>query len=97
MGAFSMQLERLERACGHVLAEAELQEDWCSGLVPLRIQNGEQAADALATETEAFHAFVTTKDAGDSSLQKMLEEPVRRGDVRRQVREEIARLRDERL
>lgn len=91
-----MQLERLERACGHVLAEAELQEDWCSELVPGRIENGEPAADALAAETEAFHAFVTAKEGNDPSIQEMLEEPVRRGDARRRVREEIARVRDER-
>jgi hypothetical protein len=36
-----MQLERLERACGHVLAEAELQEEWCSELVPQRVQGGD--------------------------------------------------------
>lgn len=91
-----MQLERLERACGHVLAEAELQEEWCSDLVPQRVQGGEPAADALAAETEAFHAVVTAKEGGDPSVQEMLEEPVRRGDARRRVREEIARLRDER-
>lgn len=88
----AMQLEQLEGVCGHVLAEAELLEDWNIELVARRVESGEALDTALVAEARALHEFlIVPSDEDEPTLQKSLEDPMRRGDVRRRVREEIVR------
>ncbi|MDP9276119.1 MAG: hypothetical protein M3O99_11065 [Chloroflexota bacterium] len=86
-----MQLESLQAVCKHVLIEAELHEDWCADLTPPRVAGGEPLESALASEAAEFLAFITK--GNDPTLQKMLEDPLLQADVRRRVRQEIARRR----
>lgn len=87
-----MQLEQLEEVCGHVLAEAELLEDWNVELVARRVEFGEGLDAALLAEAHTFHGFLTAlSDEFEPTLQKCLEDRTRRGDVRRRVRQEILR------
>lgn len=86
-----MQLASLQAVCEHVLIEAELHEDWCADLTPPRVASGECLEAALAAEAADFLAFIT--EGNDPTLQKKLEDPLQQADVRRRVRQEIARRR----
>lgn len=81
-------IEQFERAIAHVLAEAELLEEWNEKLVPVR---GGDVIEGLATEATAFDEFMKTP-SGDTDLRGQLREPYRVPQVRRLVRQEIARL-----
>jgi hypothetical protein len=70
-------LDQLEKASGHVLAEAELEEEWIDALADL------EDADTIDTEVARFAEFM------DDGLRDQLEDPASRTDVRRQVRIEI--------
>jgi len=72
-------LDRLEEVSGHVLAEAELEEEWVDELT-----DGDDPS-AMSEERAAFQTFL------DGELRASLQQPVRRSEVRRTVRAEIAR------
>jgi len=80
-------IEQFERAVAHVLAEAELLEEWNERLVPVR---GGDLTAGLAAEATAFDEFMKTVD-GDTDLRNQLRESHRVPNVRRLVRQEIAR------
>ena len=80
-------IEQFERAIAHVLAEAELLEEWNERLVPAR---GGDLAAGLAAEATAFEEFMKTAN-GDTDLRGQLRESHRVSNVRRLVRQEIAR------
>jgi len=89
-----VQLATLDAASAHILAEVELQEDWQATLARLRIERGESAADALGAESAAFDEFLGVIENGGSSLRDQLQDRFRRSDVRRRIRQEIARRRE---
>ena len=70
-------LDTLEAASGHVLAEAELEEEWVEQLA-----GSDAEAEALRSEVSGFQAFFNDFRA-DFKLRE------RRADIRRTVREEI--------
>jgi hypothetical protein len=74
-------LDRLEEVSGHVLAEAELEEEWVDELT-----DGDDAS-AMSEERAAFQMFL------DGELRASLKQPLRRSEVRRTVRAEITRRR----
>jgi hypothetical protein len=80
-------IERFERAIAHVLAEAELLEEWNERLVSAR--GGDVVAE-LAAEATAFDEFMKTANGG-TELRAQLRESHRVSNVRRLVRQEIAR------
>lgn len=72
-------LEQFEQTSAHVLAEAELEEEWVDTLA------SDCTPEAVAEQRGAFQTFV------DSELRASLKEPARRSEVRRTVRAEIRR------
>lgn len=74
-------LDRLEEVSGHVLAEAELEEEWVDELTD------DDDPSAMSEERAAFQTFL------DGDLRASLQQPLRRSEVRRTVRAEIARRR----
>jgi hypothetical protein len=80
-------IEQFERAIAHVLAEAELLEEWNERLVPA---HGADVEAALAAEATAFDEFMRTVE-GETELRTQLRESHRVPNVRRLVRQEIAR------
>jgi hypothetical protein len=87
---------RLGQVSGPMLTEVELQEDWNTELVYARVERGEDSGDALAAEAKAFHDFIRSAGReGEVSLQVQLGDPLKQSDVRRKVRQEIARRHEE--
>lgn len=85
-------LATLERACAHVLAEAELLEEWNETIVSRRAEIGEDLEDALAEEAQRFDEFLgTTPRIGEPSRRDSLTDQHRRPNVRREVRDELRR------
>ncbi len=83
-------LATLEQACAHVLAEAELLEEWNETLVEPRVQTGEDLDTVLAEEAQQFDQFLSaTPRAGEPSRRESLKDQHRRPNVRREVREEL--------
>ncbi len=80
-------IEQFDRAIAHVLAEAELLEEWNERLVPAR---GGDLVAGLAAEATAFDEFMKTAEDG-TDLRGQLRESHRVPNVRRLVRQEIAR------
>lgn len=80
-------IAQFERAVAHVLAEAELLEEWNERLAPA---HGADVAAALAAEATAFDEFMKTME-GELVLRSQLREPHRVPNVRRLVRQEIGR------
>jgi hypothetical protein len=79
-----------DKAVGHVLAEAELLQEWNETLIPARTESGEALVPALATEAAAFDEYMKTEASG-ATLRNQLRDPYQRAAVRRAVRAEIAR------
>ena len=81
-------IEHFDRAIAHVLAEAELLEEWNERLVPAHA--GNDRAAALVDEATAFDALMKAQEAG-MTLREQLRDAHRRPNVRRLVRQEIER------
>ena len=86
-----MQLTSLQAVCQHVLIEAELHEDWCTDLTALRVDRGEPLGEALSAEAAEIPGL---HHGSRTTLQSMLDDPLQQAEVRRRVRQEIARRRD---
>jgi hypothetical protein len=71
-------IEQFEDATGHVLAEAELEEEWVERLADV------DSAESIANQVAEFQAFLGPQMRSD------LEIPERRSGVRRTVRQEIS-------
>jgi hypothetical protein len=74
-------LDRLEEVSGHLLAEAELEEEWVDELT------GGSDSTARSAQRAAFQTFL------NGELRASLQQPLHRSEVRRTVRAEIARRR----
>jgi hypothetical protein len=83
-------LATLEAAVAHVLAEAELLEEWNEELVPSRLTSVSEIGEALELEATEFEAFMSD-EGRDMPLRAALLEQHRRANVRRIVRSEIKR------
>jgi hypothetical protein len=71
-------IEQFEDATGHVLAEAELEEEWVERLAEL------DSAESIANQVAEFQDFL------GADLRNDLKIPERRSGVRRAVRQEIS-------
>jgi len=83
-------VELFDKAVGHVLAEAELLQEWNEALIPPRTESGDGLVPALAAEATAFDEHMKTEVSG-ASLRDQLRDPYQRAAVRRAVRAEITR------
>jgi len=81
-------IEHFDKAVAHVLAEAELLEEWNEALVT--DAEGDELVAELATQAKQFDDFMGTTEAG-VILRDQLKEAHRRSNVRRLVRDELAR------
>ena len=89
-----IDLERLEKAVAHVLAEAELLEEWNEKLLPARRMTESDLVRALAIEAQKFDQFMEA--TANPSLREQLKDQHRRPSVRREARREMAtRLEDQ--
>jgi hypothetical protein len=83
-------IEVFDMAVGHVLAEAELLQEWNETLIPSRTEPADALVPALTTEAAAFDEFME-KETGAGTLRSLLRDPYQRPSVRRAVRAEITR------
>ncbi len=83
-------LQKFDAVVGHVLAEADLLEEWNERLIPDDL-NEEEMIAALATQADAFDTFLSTVIDG-STLRADLQDAYSRPAVRRAIRAEIGRL-----
>lgn len=85
-----IRLDTLKNACNDVLTEAELQEEWNERLAPLRIAQGVELQAALDAEADEFDSFLNTMQS-DQRLRDLMKNDLTLPEVRRRVRQEIAR------
>lgn len=84
-------LDTLGRACRHVLAEADLLEEWNERLLPLREGQGVGLVEALGLEAAEFDAYLSEATDYGSSRRDQLRDPHRQSQVRKEVRAEMVR------